>query len=145
MKLLLERNELLQDGTRGNFYIDNVFFCFSMEDVDGHLESGGVKVPGETAIPRGTYRVIIDYSNRFNREMPHVLDVPGFSGVRIHNGNTQDDTEGCVLLGSAKGLVKTKSGVMKDGVLNSRATFETFFNRLDAALQLGEEVTLEVR
>lgn len=75
--------------------------CWTLEDVVREITGQSVeswKIHGETAIPRGTYRVIVDHSRRFGRDLPHILDVPGFEGVRIHGGNTAVDTEGCILV-----------------------------------------------
>jgi hypothetical protein len=72
------------------------FKCHTLED---KVRPDGVKVPHETAIPEGRYRLTIDYSNRFKRYMFHLLDVPNFEGIRIHCGNTDADTDGCVLVG----------------------------------------------
>lgn len=88
-----------------------------------------VKIPGKTAIPSGKYKVIINFSNRFQKHMPLLLDVPGFSGVRIHAGNTAADTEGCILIGTAR-----KNG----GVVNSRFAFDDFFPRLQALINSGD-------
>ena len=87
MKLVLIRDQTDIDGTFGRLYINGLFECHTLEDVDRLLEKGGTKIPGETAIPRGEYKVIIDWSNRFKKEMMHVLDVPQFAGIRIHAGN----------------------------------------------------------
>jgi len=97
MNLSLIRKYEFKNCVLGELYLDGGFECFTLEDVE-RLE----KVAGKTAIPRGTYKMIIDYSNRFKRLMPHILDVPGFEGIRIHPGNTEADTEGCILVGKER-------------------------------------------
>ena len=101
------------------------FSCYTCEDV---VRPMGVKVKGQTAIPAGKYQVVIDMSQRFGKEMPHVLNVPMFDGIRIHPGNTAADTEGCILLGKSKG---------KDSVLQSRDAFNEFFPKLQEVLKSG--------
>lgn len=96
MKLLLKRIALQETYTIGKLYIDGVKFCDTLED---KVRPDGVKVYGETAIPAGTYKVIITWSNRFKRKLPLLLNVPGFDGIRIHPGNTAVDTHGCILVG----------------------------------------------
>lgn len=140
MKIIVERNDLGENYSRGMMYINGVFSFYTMEDKDRRLEVGGIKIQNETAIPRGTYPVIIDHSNRFGREMPHITGVSGFSGVRIHAGNTSHDTEGCILIGTAVGRVNGE-----EAVLNSKSAFSKFYKILEAAIDSGEEVTLEVR
>lgn len=102
MKLTLEREILNDDFTLGRLYLDDEPFCYTVEDA-----VRDVKIPGRTAIPYGTYKVDITYSNRFQKILPILLDVPNFSGVRIHSGNTAEDTEGCILVGRTR----TSNGV----------------------------------
>jgi hypothetical protein len=85
----------------------------------------GTKVLGKTAIPIGEYKLIVDASARFKQDMPHILDVPNFTGVRIHSGNTSADTDGCILLGS------TWAG--KDFIGNSKIAYNKFFEKLKKA------------
>lgn len=118
--------------TGGRLIVDGVFECYTLEDT---VRAPGVKVPGQTAIPAGKYKVIIDDSVRFARPMPHVLDVPGFVGVRIHPGNTVSDTEGCILLGQTR---------LGNTVGASRVAFNFFFDRLLAARNAGDTVILEI-
>lgn len=108
---------------------------FTLEDVDRKLETGGVKMPGQTAIPRGIYKITIDFSNRFQRDMLHILDVPQFDGIRIHAGNTDVDTEGCILVGGNKGL-----GVIS----NSKVTLNQLFLLIKDALSREEEVWIDI-
>jgi hypothetical protein len=77
----------------GDFFIDGVFFCYSLED-----EIRFEKVYGKTAIPDGRYKVVLTRSNRFKRIMPLLVDVPNFSGVRLHGGNTAENSHGCPLI-----------------------------------------------
>jgi hypothetical protein len=131
MKLTLLRKEFTQKSTIGSLLIDDQFFCFTLEDVVRE----GDKVNGQTAIPFGIYKVIIDFSNRFKKDMPHILDVPNFEGIRIHSGNTDADTEGCILLGFTK---------QRDFIGNSRLAFDAFFPKLQQGVKNGE-VTIEIK
>ena len=129
MEVVLTRNFKKPDYTIGRFYINGSYFCNSMEDTDRGLrqdmplaEIKAKKVYGETAIPAGTYTVRMTYSPKYKRNMPEVLNVPGYSGIRIHSGNTAADSLGCILLGN-----NTKKGM----ITQSRATckeFETILN-----------------
>lgn len=107
----------------GHLRIDGQFKFFTLEDIERE-----VKIPGKTAIPRGTYEVKITYSNRFKKPLPILLDVPGFEGVRIHAGNTSEDTEGCILLG----MIRNESSVF-----SSALAMERFMPILEKKLSLG--------
>lgn len=117
--LRLER-ECLEERTLGKLYINKEFFCDTVEDKYRDL-SKEKKVYGETCIPYGTYKVVINMSPKFKRLMPRLLDVPHFDGILIHSGNTEKDSEGCILLGQRSG----------QKVINSRDTFNKFFKRLE--------------
>jgi len=131
MELKILRKEFTENSTIGDFLIDGESYFYVLEDM---IREPGVKVPGKTAIPEGRYQVIIDQSTRFKRAMPHVLNVPGFEGIRIHAGNVAKDTEGCPLLGYTKS---------KDFVGNSRLAFNRFFDILYEAL-IHDKVYLTV-
>lgn len=135
MKLKLVRDDMQSGCTLGKLFIEDAYFCETLEDTDRKLECGGEKVYGKTAIPRGTYKVVINWSNRFKRELPQVLDVPGFEGIRIHPGNTAADTHGCVLVGRRR---------LADSVSQSRIAFDALFSEMSAAVDDGEEIILEV-
>lgn len=97
MKLELKRRWLTEASTVGELYVDGRRECFILED--RYRPPPEPKVPGATCIPCGTYEVRVTYSPRFGKDMPLLLDVPGFMGVRIHPGNSAADTEGCLLPG----------------------------------------------
>ena len=119
----------------GKFFVDGKYLCESLEDTDRRLESGGEKVQDDTAIPRGRYKVTATQSKRFGRLMPEVHNVPQFTGVRLHGGNTEVDTHGCPLLGQ----YRTDAGIADCSVVNLR-----LLNFLLAAECRNEEVWLEV-
>lgn len=98
MTLRLLREPSANGATLGVLFLDRMFFGFTLEDVE-RTE----KIPGQTAIPLGTYAVKLTYSPRFSRLLPEVLNVPNFIGVRIHAGNKASDTEGCILVGDQRG------------------------------------------
>lgn len=112
MKLTLKRIALRPTYTIGKLYIDGEYFCDTCEDT---VRMDGKKIQGETAIPFGTYRVVITQSARFKKKLPELLDVPYFVGVRIHSGNTAKDSEGCILVGrnTIKGMVTQSRDTMK--------------------------------
>lgn len=99
MKLLLTRQVFTDDYTLGELLVSGEHFGYTAEDVVRH---DGEKVDGKTAIPKGTYKVIMNMSNRFKVVMPLLIDVPNFEGVRIHSGNTSADTEGCLIVGNTR-------------------------------------------
>jgi len=140
MKLLLKR-VCLPTYTIGHLYIDDVYFCDTLEDPnrdlnkDGVFDNGEVKIPENTAIPYGTYIVTITYSDKFKRDMPLLLNVPNFEGIRIHSGNTTEDTWGCILVGENK---------VKGKVINSKVTFDKLYPILKDAFDKGEEITIEI-
>lgn len=112
MKLSLFRNTFTDQATIGELTVDGRLLGYTLEDKDRNLEKGVKKIPAITAIPRGTYEVIINFSNRFQTYMPLLIGVPQFEGVRIHTGNTAADTEGCILIGKMRGanqIVKSRA------------------------------------
>jgi hypothetical protein len=137
MRIVLVRDTFTKTTTLGKISIDGAVICETLEDTDRKLEDGGEKVYGETAIPRGTYKIIIDYSQRFHRDLPRLLDVPQFEGIRIHPGNTHVDTHGCILPGSMR--------INDNSVGYSRSAFNDLFNKLEAAFEKGEDITIEVK
>jgi hypothetical protein len=131
MRLKLERTWCGPVCTIGTLYVDMKAECFTLEDV----VRSGEKVSGKTAIPAGVYNVVITPSNRFKRDLPLLQNVPGFEGIRIHPGNTAEQTDGCILVGAAK---------MPDAVTHSREAFERLFQKIKESLSAGEKVTIEV-
>ena len=126
--LRLER-ECLEERTLGKLYINKEFFCSTIEDKYRDL-SKEKKVYGETCIPFGTYKVIINMSPKYGRLMPRLLNVPHFDGILIHSGNTEQDSEGCILVGKRSG----------QKVINSRDTFNRLFARLEKYSNIKIEI-----
>lgn len=122
-------------------YINNHFECFILEDVDRGLKQSmslseiqAIKKPGITAIPEGKYILEITYSNRFGKDMPLIVNVPGYEGIRIHPGNYAVNTDGCLLPGT---------GEVPDMVTNSVIAFHALFQKLIPSVKNGN-VTLEI-
>lgn len=141
MKLTLKRIALRPTYTIGKLYIDDVYFCDTIEDTvrdfnkNGKFDNGEKKVHSKTAIPYGTYEIKWTYSPRFKKYTPQLMNVPSFEGIRIHAGNTSADTEGCLILGENKQVGK---------VLNSRATINKFYPIIKDACSKGK-VTIEIK
>ena len=125
----LQLNRLLgsESSTTGELLIDGKFFCYTLEDVEREA-----KIFGVTAIPKGEYKVALTLSPRFKQVLPLLLDVPGYTGVRIHSGNTADDTEGCILVGDRVG---------KGFLYNSRNTLKKLLERLENQ----KEITIKIK
>jgi hypothetical protein len=137
-ELKVIRKEFTTNSIIGELYVNGQFFCYTLEDVnrdlnnDGDLKDvGEKKVDGETAIPKGTYEVIVNMSNRFKKMMPLLLNVEGFEGIRIHAGNAKKDTHGCILVGATKS---------KDFIGNSVVTFE----RLMRVLKMFDKIQITI-
>lgn len=141
MKLTLKRIALRPTYTIGKLYIDDVYFCDTIEDTvrdinkNGKFDNGEKKVHSKTAIPYGIYEIKWTYSPRFKKYTPQLMNVPSFEGIRIHAGNTSADTEGCLILGENKQVGK---------VLNSRATINKFYTIIKEACSKGK-VTIEIK
>lgn len=120
-------------------FVDDVFFAFGLEDEIREVPNTPVsawKIDKRTAIPSGRYRVRMTYSPRFGRQMPEVLGVPGFDGIRLHPLNTSRDTEGCYGLGLARAGAAIQQSTSATGELEKR---------IIAAEARGEEVWIEFR
>ena len=132
MEIKIPRKWFYKDASLGVMQIDFTYACFTLEDA---ARPAGIKVDGHTCIPPGRYRVMVDWSRRFISMMPHVLDVPGFDGIRIHSGNTEQDTSGCILVGFERD---------RNTIYKSRDAFNYVFDKIKQAIAKGEEVWLEV-
>lgn len=130
----LFREEISSDGkaTIGRLCVNSTHEWFTLEDIPR-----AVKIKKETAIPAGSYDLVIDLSARFKRLMPHVLDVPGFQGIRIHAGNTDKDTEGCILLGQAH--IRGQNFIS-----HSKLAFDDFYFVLSSIFDKGEKCRITI-
>ena len=122
MNILIKRIARKDNYTIGKLYINGQYFCDTLEDKDrGLKQSDNIitiktkKIFGKTAIPMGKYNVVLSYSPKFKKILPLVENVKGFSGIRIHQGNTADDTEGCIIVGRNKivGMVTHSEDTLK--------------------------------
>lgn len=146
MKMLLMREKSTHFSTPGTIWMEvpgqeAIFRFYSIEDVvradpKPETPANEAKVKGQTAIPAGEYRVIISNSPRLNKYTPELLAVPGFSGVRIHSGNTAEDSEGCILVGKHRANL--------DLITESRAAFADLMDDLRAAIARGESLHLRI-
>ncbi|EFC71557.1 DUF5675 family protein [Prevotella sp. oral taxon 299] len=142
MEIRINRIARKERYTIGNMYVDDTYFCDTLEDADrGLVDTMEIdeilenKLKGITAIPTGKYDVILTFSPRFKRVLPLLLNVKGFEGIRIHAGNTAEDTEGCLLVGENK---------EKGKVINSRVTFEKLMSVLLRCEKKKEKVTITI-
>jgi hypothetical protein len=141
-ELKLQRRFSGEGYTIGALSIDGVYFCDTLEDADRGLtqsmhpeEIRRIKVAHETAIPTGLYSVTVNLSPAKRRLLPRLLDVPGFSGILIHRGNTKNDSSGCILVGENK---------VKGRVVNSTPYEKKLVEILTQAQARGEEIRIEI-
>ena len=135
MNIELNRITRKLSYTIGRLFVDGKYFCDTLEDRCRDLDKEK-KVMNETAIPEGTYEVIVNVSARFKRKLPLLLDVPHFSGIRIHRGNTDKDTSGCILVGKNK---------QPGRVINSTLYELRLTEMVEKAMLTGEKITIRVR
>lgn len=138
MEIILKAVHKTNLSTISECYVDGVLDCHVLEDKDRGSSNTG-KLFGITAIPAGKYQVVVTYSPRFKKNLPILLSVPGYSGVRIHPGNDADDTEGCLLPGQ---YYPTKS---HDFVYNSKKEFEELFTKIKAAIASKQKVWITIQ
>lgn len=138
MELKVKRLYKKSEYTIGKMYIDGEYFCDTVEDTDRGLSQNmknstieAKKIYGKTAIPTGKYTVVVTFSPKFQRYLPLLKDVLGFGGIRIHSGNTAEDSLGCIIVGENK---------IKGGVINSRQTMEKLMQRL----RNEKNITIEI-
>ena len=130
MTLRVIREPSTVAATMGLLLIDGVFTCWTLADV-----VRPVKIPGETAIPAGRYAVRLSLSQRFQKLLPEILTVPGFTGIRIHAGNTQADTHGCLLVGRVRAY---------DRVEESKLALMHVMEQLRRATTAGDPITITI-
>lgn len=140
LELRVQRDLQCPDVTLGELFVDGQKFCETLEDPVREVTGLSVeqwKIKGETAIPRGRYRVIIDFSPRFQRPMLHLLNVPGFAGIRVHGANSAKDVEGCIGVGEKR--------TEQRGITRCGRVLERLQARVAEALAAGRDVWMEVR
>lgn len=135
MELTLNRIFLGSSATIGELLVNDKHLCDTLED---RVRPEGEKVYGKTAIPEGTYEVKLTHSPRFKKILPEILNVPNFSGIRIHTGNSSKDTEGCIIVG-------TWDGEKEDWVGSSKIAFDELMTLLEEATNNKEKVTITVK
>jgi hypothetical protein len=111
MKIKVVREVFTDKSTIGSLYLNDVFFCYTLEDkdrglcqTDSLINIKAKKIWGQTAIPKGTYEMIVNKSPKFGRLLPRLMGVKGYEGVLIHRGNNHNHSAGCILVGYKKGI-----------------------------------------
>lgn len=135
--MMLELNRIAKKPlyTIGRLFVDGKYFCDTLEDRCRDLDKEE-KVMNETAIPEGTYEVIVNVSVKFKRKLPLLLNVPHFTGIRIHRGNTDKDTFGCILVGENRQVGR---------LINSTGYELRLTKLLEKAMLSGEKIIIQVQ
>jgi hypothetical protein len=139
MDLLTVRHTFTPICTQSDFFIDNQYFSVMLEDTTREGDIFKVKIPKQTAIPYGRYRVILSESPKFKRVLPEILNVPAFTGVRIHSGVTVEHTEGCPLVG--KFAVRKGDNITISGGLK---LMPVLIGKIELAIKSGQEVWINI-
>lgn len=134
MELTLNRIFLGSSATIGELWVNDTHLCDTLED---RVRPEGEKVYGKTAIPEGVYKVVLSYSQRFKKILPEILNVPNFTGIRMHCGNSSADSSGCVLIG-------TWDGEKEDWISNSKVAFNKLMSLLQKAADNKEKITITI-
>lgn len=134
MELKLNRIFLGSSATIGELYADGEHIADTLED---RVRPEGEKVYGKTAISEGTYEMVLSYSPRFKKILPEILNVPNFSGIRIHSLNKAEESEGCIGVGEW-------NGKDTNWISNSRKAFNKLFAILQEASDRGEKITITI-
>lgn len=134
MELKLNRIFLGSSATIGELLVNDKHLCDTLED---RVRPEGEKVYGKTAIPEGTYEVKLTHSPRFKKILPEILNVPNFSGIRIHSLNKAEESEGCIGVGEW-------NGKDTNWISNSRKTFDKLFKLLETANKNKEKITITI-
>ena len=146
MKLTVVRTQFGTDATNGLLFIDGIFECYTLED-----QYQAVKVMHETCIPEGTYDIKFrktgnfhsKYSERYKNAhygMLHIQDVPNFTYILIHTGNTDEHTSGCLIVGETQQDLE----ISKDGFVgSSTVAYKKMYSKVASQLLQGKDVTIE--
>lgn len=134
MELTLNRIFLGSSATIGELLVNDKYLCDALED---RVRPEGEKIYGKTAIPEGTYEMVLSYSPRFKKILPEILNVPNFTGIRIHCGNSSADSSGCILVG-------TWDGEKEDWVSDSKVAFNKLMSLLQKAADNKEKITITI-
>jgi hypothetical protein len=142
MELQLKRETFTEQSTIGTLTIDGVFECFILEDKDRGLNDTltleqilKVKVYGKTAIPYGRYEIDWTMSARFKVFMPILLNVKGYAGIRIHKGNTEIDSLGCLLCGTRK---------ITNRITESTLATKNLYAKIENAKKQGQRIYITI-
>lgn len=136
MELKVVRSVFNSKSTLGKLYVNNAFFAYTCEDTVRNLNGNcSKKIQNETAIDAGRYEVILSFSNRFQKYLPLLIDVPCFSAIRMHGGNTAADSEGCILIGA--------EGDMKERIWNCASKVNSLVAQMKA-VEKKEKIFLSI-
>lgn len=146
MELLLLRNRFYPTHTIGQLYVDGTYFSFVLEDAIREILGQPVekwKVQNETAIPQGRYKITLEDSGRFGPDTPTINNVPGFKYIRMHAGNVEGDTDGCLILGYKLANTPGEQDIIAFGT--TKPAVADLKGKLKHAIMEGKEVWITIK